>query len=157
MRPLLLFWRDNSSVLKSNSMQIWYNIYISHGVALVVDLSPLNPGFFFVSTPRDALLVVDLSPLNPCFFLFQHHETLYLLLTCLLSILVLFFFQHLETLYSLLTCLCSQLCISFSPRRKPNFQLICFIHGRAFVVVNLFVSIDVDLFLVAFNSDLKLL
>ena len=94
MRPLLLFWRDNSSVLKSNSMQIWYNIYISHGVALVVDLSPLNRGFFFVSTPRDALLVVDLSPLNPCyFFVSTPRDALHVVDLSPLNLCVFFYFN----------------------------------------------------------------
>ena len=94
-------------------MQIWYNIYISHGVALVVDLSPLNPGFFFVSTPRDALLVVDLSLL--------------------------------AVMYKLLS------------EKKTKFPTNLFHSRSSFCFVNLFVSVDVDLFLVAFDSELKLL
>ena len=41
--------------------------------------------------------------------------------------------------------------------KKTKFPTHLFLYGRDFVVVNLFVSIDVELFLVACNSDLKLL
>ena len=91
------------------------------------------------------------------FFLFQHLETLYTLLTCLLSIFVVFFISTPRD--ALLVVDLSLLAVSHKllSEKKTKFPTNLFHSRSSFCFVNLFVSVDVDLFLVAFDSELKLL